>query len=677
MQLEKAFQGIPEADKKDYLHAREEALDIVHQESDHMKFLRRYKFKASEAAYAIVAYWKKRVELFGNRAILPLNLSGVGALTPDDVQCFKSGISLLLPNDMLGRSVICYKLSQVKAFALETLLRISFYISHVLSANEMSQTVGFVTLFLADDDSSQVMQPGAFDLYNVIFPVHNRTSHLFDCRSEPTRSPQDLLTNVVNIMGTGVVTYEMFLHPSQDKLSFVQVLESHGMSRPGIPSEIGGDWSVERHHLWMEERKQVEHVAGAIARISNKTTSDQAADVLGSETHNKMPSQQLSLPGVQSAAITTACKEAGDNHGKGPPSAGKPMDTNGQLLAEFDNAIHALPRSKSDLYMKAKRAVSQQVWTNEANPERFLKVEFSEVNRAASRVTQYWQLRNQIFGSKSFQPIDQTGEGALGRRELMVLQTGFVSMLPNDKEGRSVLWIDESRLREGSDAECVERCIFYMITIAAENDTSLTEGIVLFIKTVFPPFEVINVTLLEQMAESMPLRFGAIHVVSNELRYPDASSLLHFADQLYVHDDHDKASLCEKLESYGLTKTGLPKYLQGDWGYEKFTQWQELRARMEWKIPIGLSGREASQDLNFPGLRAYEVSGEITASERKRRLNVIHSRRKQSRERVEVFVLIEEKSEQQDLHDRLVQENRMLQELLKQAQELVKVPKKK
>ena len=79
-QLKEAIDVMPETDKRDYVEAMKLAPHLVETESDPVRFLRFEKFNAWAAAQRLVAYWKARTEIFGERAFLSMDLSGTGAM---------------------------------------------------------------------------------------------------------------------------------------------------------------------------------------------------------------------------------------------------------------------------------------------------------------------------------------------------------------------------------------------------------------------------------------------------------------------------------------------------------------------------------------------------------------------------------------------------------------------
>ncbi|KAL7580689.1 hypothetical protein ACA910_002198 [Epithemia clementina (nom. ined.)] len=70
-----------------YCHAWTRAPHVVLTESDPLQFVRYCHYNLSAGAQRLCRYWKERVSLFGpERALLPLTLTGTGALTPEEVQ---------------------------------------------------------------------------------------------------------------------------------------------------------------------------------------------------------------------------------------------------------------------------------------------------------------------------------------------------------------------------------------------------------------------------------------------------------------------------------------------------------------------------------------------------------------------------------------------------------------
>jgi len=80
---------------------------------------------------------------------------------------------------------------------------------------------------------------------------------------------------------------------------------------------------------------------------------------------------------------------------------------------------------------------------------------------------------------------------------------------------------------------------------------------------------------------------------------------------------------------------------------------------MEWGITLGWSG--CTDISNFPGIRFYALLETTDVAERKRRMDLIHFRRKQNRDRVTIAILKERSADLQDEQNKLRLENQELE----------------
>ena len=267
--------------------------------------------------------------------------------------------------------------------------------------------------------------------------------------------------------------------------------------------------------------------------------------------------------------------------------------------------------------------------------------------------------------------MDQTGDGALRQYELSALQTGFLVPLPHDREGCPVLFIDGHRCggrrftEKGRD-----RCLFYILSVLSENEKSRSSGgIVILINATGT--EALDLKLLEQLSMAMPLCFKAVHILSLGSTTGVSVSLrssFRFADQTHIHTANTRKQMAEKLYAFGLKDTSIPRDFGGKYGYAKFVQWKELRARMEWKVPLGLSGRHVDVS-EIPGMKAYESI--VDKTERNRRLNAIHSRRKRDRSHVEQRMAEEERMCSQEEATELASESEGQDGIVARARRLI------
>jgi hypothetical protein len=142
-----------------------------------------------------------------------------------------------------------------------------------------------------------------------------------------------------------------------------------------------------------------------------------------------------------------------------------------------------------------------------------------------------------------------------------------------------------------------------------------------------------------------------------------------------VHVGTSRDEILEQLVPYGIQRAIVPKSLGGDFGYDRFTQWQELRIRYEWGLPAGANDQDASNIYDFSKVIPYADLPEADKKERKRRMNVVHSRRKRERERIEIECLQEQCEELRHEQKDIAEETTRLENFLRRAQALVKAEK--
>jgi hypothetical protein len=105
--VERACLLLPDHVIKTYVVASLHAPSLVASETDPLLFLRHENNNAKAAALKLCSYWSKRLLYYGSeRAFLPMNLSGTGTVSGQDIETLKQGYTRLLPNDNHGRGVL-------------------------------------------------------------------------------------------------------------------------------------------------------------------------------------------------------------------------------------------------------------------------------------------------------------------------------------------------------------------------------------------------------------------------------------------------------------------------------------------------------------------------------------------------------------------------------------------
>ncbi len=201
---------IPLMEKMEYAVALHMAPHLVQLESDPTRFLRYTNWDAHAAAHKLVAYWKRRVAIFGqDRAYLPLTLWTISAestcsnnhggiasaLSKDDVTLIEGGFIAYAAYPPFGaestvqdrdsiKTVVVFDASRCNSDASDVRLRAFFYHVHCIADNPVSQSEGYVVLCI-------VQSPEYYDHHTMeslimlldTFPVRLKEWHTFDCSS--------------------------------------------------------------------------------------------------------------------------------------------------------------------------------------------------------------------------------------------------------------------------------------------------------------------------------------------------------------------------------------------------------------------------------------------------------------------------------------------------------------
>jgi hypothetical protein len=194
-----------------------------------------------------------------------------------------------------------------------------------------------------------------------------------------------------------------------------------------------------------------------------------------------------------------------------------PQDIHGSdeipLLGTIDvhGAIQMLPNIDKEAYLEAMERVPDLV-NRESSPARFLKSENFNVEAAARKLAGYWRIRRQIFTERTFLPMVQTVDGVLARDDVAVLQTGYLTQLPNDANGQCVIFCDGARLQKSTRSSRL-RCTFYIWSLISENDLSLTDGYSILYTISEPSFDRAAKECMDLAMEALPAKLKCFHLV--------------------------------------------------------------------------------------------------------------------------------------------------------------------
>jgi hypothetical protein len=626
-------------------------------ESPLVRFLRFENFDPWAAAKRLVSYWEQRKQIFGERAFLPMDMSGNGALAAQDIAAVNTRFNVILPPDQDNRTVLCYNpipTSGLRLCSSQSRLRAVFYWFQILSEIKEVQTDGMVLLsviYSPSFEKNRTNVTAGLHLIRNAIPVRIHSVHMV---CNPPQGRKRTLTESIfpiTMQFVGSFFWRLIkIHTADTKEELCRKLLEHRLGKHGIPVLLGGSWKYDHFEKWKLERKSIESKRYEQFHHQPGTTSSLPV---------KLPPLDDEKASFQETDLVKK-----------------------KALAELEEALELISDETKAALMEARQRMPASV-NKEADPIRFLRFENYNTWAAAQRLATYWSTRKKLFGERAFLRMNQTGEGTLNRDDIATVCSGYIVFLPNDTSGRSVMCVDTSRLGRQS-AETRMRVGFYMASIACENDKTQKDGMVLISVFSAPKLDQTSRKGLQTLFESLPWKVHKSHIVNcKEMRSRDSftetlvplmlklvGSLMGKATVVHVADS--EAELCEKLEGYDLARKHLPKVLGGKWDYERFAQWQDQMMRYEWEIPAGTGHKDSGYVLEYT-VKPFSELSEEEKCERKRRMNVLHSRRKRERRKVEGEVFHEQVADLKESNERLSAQNLHFEDLLKQANAMVAI----
>lgn len=309
-------------ERREYQIAVDLVPELVESESRLVDFLRTERYHPERAAQRLLCYWKHRKSLFGERWLLPMNQSGRGTLTYDDVAILRQGHLVPIvradggrrralratrgsPSPMAGREMLespqkCLRqqpkstnqgilllydrsrLSQdalppdvaTPTFIAQVQIRILFNYATVLT-DEPSQTQGVTLLRIIqsgsrdggsttglDPRSSLNLDPMAWEIYLNALPVRIHQV-LAAAAYEPGREHwftylAEQAALVTKYRTNGAISTKI-LPPHAPPEHTLQILhQEHYCSPAHVPTCLGGLYTHTQFEAWMQQRLTLE-----------------------------------------------------------------------------------------------------------------------------------------------------------------------------------------------------------------------------------------------------------------------------------------------------------------------------------------------------------------------------------------------------------------------------------
>jgi hypothetical protein len=221
-----------------------------------------------------VGYWEHRKKIFGKRWLLPLTLSGEGALDTTDLDLLRSGFVVLLHASVADGRYVLYinrcRSPADDAESLESKLRIMFYLMAVAAENDASRNIGFhIVKYLGDDIPEETHYDREATrrtmelLLSKCIPVRVRSLHLL-CL---TKKKEHHITSSSNILSMMLpllerwrfISMRTIVHFGSKREEILKSMEGYGFLKDLLPEQVGGTWSYDKDLMpWWTDRTKAE-----------------------------------------------------------------------------------------------------------------------------------------------------------------------------------------------------------------------------------------------------------------------------------------------------------------------------------------------------------------------------------------------------------------------------------
>ena len=248
---------IEDEEKQEYLEASRLAPHLVATESNPLRFLRSEGMNPWSAATRLACYWKHRKEVFGHdRWLLPLDLSGNGAMSPSDVENIKRNV--ILVQRLPGAPTVVY-VNYARAPQQDELFasRAAFFAATVITADECDSGI-YLMFQLAPQFFMRRRKKGrVMEILRKAIPVKFRKMFFLKCQGS------SLSDSIIDSSFTmiGMITEFFFgdapefVSDSKQKEAY-EKFRAHNLPPASIPFFFGGNWDLDSGTIWEDQSYQ-------------------------------------------------------------------------------------------------------------------------------------------------------------------------------------------------------------------------------------------------------------------------------------------------------------------------------------------------------------------------------------------------------------------------------------
>lgn len=254
--------------RTDYDEAVEKVPHLVEIESPMDRYLRALNYDAELAAEQIVLFWKKRKQVFGDRALRPMTITGRGSLTKEHIYSALCGAFRIMPPDQNQRPVFFIDRAKFLTDAEDPQhrLQIIFYFLYLLfMESDLALTNGYVILLSMDNEANSklfdfpspepslwshfVQEPG--------IPLQIKGIHMIFLKKS-TFYEKSIPEWLQLYEPYPHLRHRVIAHVVFSRLEILLGLEAYGLTNANIPRELNGPVDLDAVGKWHADRLEIE-----------------------------------------------------------------------------------------------------------------------------------------------------------------------------------------------------------------------------------------------------------------------------------------------------------------------------------------------------------------------------------------------------------------------------------
>jgi hypothetical protein len=368
-----------------------------------------------------------------------------------------------------------------------------------------------------------------------------------------------------------------------------------------------------------------------------------------------------------------------------------------KLRSNVLKEMEEVPREEKAAYLKAAGTCPQLI-LSESDPHRFLRHAKGCALEAAKLLASHWKFRLLMFGEeRAFRPLnDLSGQGALTEEDIQHLKSGYLVCLPNDSQGRTVLFANafqaDAGVAIGKEAS-QGRGYFYLFQYAAAQDRPYV-----VLRFADEKFTKSRMRAACSFFQCFPKELSGYYGLFN----PPFGAARMFKETMiplfmqYLGDNVGRVTqnavheapkdMLQDLLQFGFEKESLPECVGGTWSYDNFAHWVDSRQPLQQQqqgvdrrgtvrkatgeMPVSTNkDDESEEDEDDPESSPQDSTGTLLARKlRRRQQNVIYSRRKRERKRDNEKRIMHQEQDLRRENEKLRREEVRLKALLQDAE---------